>query len=42
MKARTKENGELNVRPCRREVQEGANHAPVLSLVDSVTEPPQK
>jgi hypothetical protein len=34
MKACTKVHGELNVRLCRREVQEGADHALVLSLVN--------
>jgi hypothetical protein len=37
LKARRKEHGELNVRPCHCEVQEGANHAPVLPLVNSLT-----
>jgi hypothetical protein len=36
LKTRTKAHGELNVRPCRREVQEVANHAPILSLVNSL------
>jgi hypothetical protein len=36
LKARTQPHGELNVRPCHCEVQEGADHAPVLSLVHSL------
>jgi hypothetical protein len=32
LKARAQPHGELNVRPCRCEVQEGVDHAPVLSL----------
>jgi hypothetical protein len=27
----------LNIQPCRCKVQEGADHAPVLSLVHSLT-----
>jgi hypothetical protein len=37
LKVHTNAHDELNVRPCRCEVQEGANHAPVFSLVDSLT-----
>jgi hypothetical protein len=37
LKARTKANDELNARSCHRKVQEGANHAPVLPLVNSLT-----
>jgi hypothetical protein len=33
----TKAHDELNVRPCHREVQEGVNHALVLSLVNGIT-----
>jgi hypothetical protein len=32
----TKTHGELNGQSCHQEVQEGVNHAPVLSLVDSL------
>jgi hypothetical protein len=32
LKARTHPHGELNVRPCHCEVQEGADHAHILSL----------
>jgi hypothetical protein len=37
LKARAQPHGKLNVRPCRCEVREGADHAPVLSLVHSLT-----
>jgi hypothetical protein len=33
---RAQAHGELNVLPCHREVQEGANHAPILSLVNGL------
>jgi hypothetical protein len=36
LKARTQPHGELNAWLCRCEVQEGADHASVLSLVHSV------
>jgi hypothetical protein len=36
LKARTQAHGKMNVRLCRCEVHEGANHALVLSLVDSL------
>jgi hypothetical protein len=36
LKACTQHHSELNVRPCRCEVQKGADHAPVLSLVHSL------
>jgi hypothetical protein len=36
LKACTQAHDELDVRPCRCEVQEGADHAPVLSLIDCV------
>jgi hypothetical protein len=37
LKARVQPHDKLNVRPCRCEVQEGADHAPVLSLIHSLT-----
>jgi hypothetical protein len=37
LKARTQPHGELNVRSCCCEVQKGADHAHVLSLVHSLT-----
>jgi hypothetical protein len=37
LKACTQAHDKLNVRSCRCEVQEGANHAPVLPLVHSLT-----
>jgi hypothetical protein len=37
LKARTQTHNELNVWSCRREVQEGANHSPILPLVNSLT-----
>jgi hypothetical protein len=36
LKVCTKAHGELNVWPCHREVQEGANHAHVLSLINDL------
>jgi hypothetical protein len=36
MKMCTKAHDELNVRPYHHEIQEGVNHAPLLSLVDSL------
>jgi hypothetical protein len=36
LKERTQPHGELNIRPCRCEVEEGFDHAPVLSLVHSL------
>jgi hypothetical protein len=36
LKAHAQPHGELNVRPCHCEVQEGADHAPILSLVHSL------
>jgi hypothetical protein len=36
LKARTQAHSELNVYPCHCEVQEGANHALVLSLIISL------
>jgi hypothetical protein len=36
-KARTQAHDELNVQSCRHEVQEGANHAPVLSPINNLT-----
>jgi hypothetical protein len=37
LKVRIQVHGELNVRSCHREVQEGANHATILPLVNSIT-----
>jgi hypothetical protein len=37
LKECTQAHSELNVRPCCHEVQEGANHAPALSLINSLT-----
>jgi hypothetical protein len=36
LKARTQPHDELNIRSCRCEVQEGADHAPVVSLVNNL------
>jgi hypothetical protein len=37
LKACTQAYNELDVRSCHREVQEGADHAPVLPLIDHLT-----
>jgi hypothetical protein len=37
LKAYTQAHSELDIRPCRREVQEEANHAHVLPLIDRLT-----
>jgi hypothetical protein len=37
LKAQTQAHDKLNIRSCRREVHEGANHASILPLVNSIT-----